>query len=58
MLDRALNFGPVQQDLCYFQLIPINLSIVGKDSELPAQGTTYRFSITKGTTWFTKVHKR
>jgi hypothetical protein len=29
-------------------LIPIFLSIVGKESELPAEGTTYRFSVSKG----------
>jgi hypothetical protein len=48
MIDRVLNLGPVQQDSYYFQLIPISLSIINPDSELPAPGTTYRFSVSKG----------
>lgn len=49
MIDRVLNFGPVQQDSYYFQLIPISLAIVNASSELPASGTTYRFVVSKGT---------
>ena len=48
MIDRVLNLGPVQQDSYYFQLIPISLSIVNKQCELPAQGTTYKFIVVKG----------
>jgi hypothetical protein len=48
MIDRALGFGPIQQDSYYFQLIPLSLSIISKESELPAEGTTYRFSVAKG----------
>jgi hypothetical protein len=48
MIDRVLNFGPVQQESYYFQLIPISLSIVNKQCELPAQGTTYKFIVVKG----------
>jgi hypothetical protein len=49
MIDRALNFSPVQQESFYFQLIPLALSIINKESEVPAKGTTYRFGVFKGT---------
>lgn len=49
MLDDILIMGTISKHAFYFQIIPIYLSIFGKDSELPAQGTTYRFSIHKGT---------
>lgn len=48
MIDRVLNFGPVQQESYYFQLIPLSLSMINPSSELPAKGTTYRFSVSKG----------
>jgi hypothetical protein len=49
MIDRVLNLGPVQQESYYFQLIPISLSIVNKDCELPAKDTTYKYLVFKGT---------
>jgi len=58
MIDRALNFGPpVQQESYYFQLIPVSLSIINKESEVPAKGTTYRFGIFKGMLLFTQSNK-
>lgn len=48
MIDNVLNFGPTQTESYYFQLIPLDLSIVGKGSMIPAVGTTYRFIISKG----------
>lgn len=57
MIERALNFGPVQQESYYFQLIPISLSIVNKECELPAQGTTYKFLVFKGKLMSIQVHK-
>jgi hypothetical protein len=47
MIDKALaTLG--NQDPYYFQLYPLNLSIVNKQSEVPAPGTTYRFTVLKG----------
>lgn len=48
MIDKALATMN-QGDSYYFQLYPLNLYIVGETSELPAPGTTYRFTILKGT---------
>ena len=48
MIDHVLNLGPVQQESYYFQLIPISLAMVNPSSELPAAGTTYRFTVSKG----------
>lgn len=49
MIDRALNISPVQQESFHFQLIPLTLYMINKESELPAKGTTYRFTVFKGT---------
>ncbi len=49
MIDRVLNMGVANQESYYFQLIPLSLSIINRESELPVQGTTYRFTISKGT---------
>ena len=50
MLDRVVNQGLNQpQESFYFQLIPISLTLVDSNCELPAKGTTYRFSVFKGT---------
>jgi hypothetical protein len=50
MIDRALaNINPIQADTYYFQLYPLNLTIVGKESVAPPSGTTYRFTVFKGT---------
>ncbi len=50
MIDKALT--TISQsgggDAFYFQLYPLSLTIVGEDSEVPAPGTTYRFTIMKG----------
>lgn len=56
MIDRVLNFGPVQQDSYYFQLIPISLAIVTA-SDLPAKDTTYKFTVSKGTPSPMQEHK-
>lgn len=32
MIDRVLNFGPVQQESYYFQLIPISMAMVNSSS--------------------------
>lgn len=48
MIDKALATMN-QNDSYYFQLYPLSLYIVGEHSELPAPGTTYRFTILKGT---------
>lgn len=48
MIDRALNLGNTQADSFYFQLYPINLAIVDKNSVMPEPGTTYKFAIFKG----------
>lgn len=50
MLDSALKVltQPVGE-VYYFQLYPLSLSIIGRNSEVPAPGTTYRFTIMKGT---------
>ena len=57
MIDKVLGFGPVQLEGYYFQLIPLFLSIVGKESLLPAEDTTYRFNIWKGTNFYIKANK-
>lgn len=49
MIDRLIGPGLQQGESFYFQLIPIGLTIVNKDCELPPRDTTYRFSIFKGT---------
>ena len=49
MLDRMVNQGLNQpQESFYFQLIPISLTLINTSCDLPAQGTTYRFSVFKG----------
>ena len=49
MIDRFVNQGLNQpQESFYFQLIPLSLKLVNPESDLPAQGTTYRFSVLKG----------
>lgn len=49
MIDRALaGLNASQQDTYYFQLYPLNLTIVGKESVAPPSGTTYRFTVSKG----------
>ncbi len=49
MIEKALNtIGGAQAEAYYFQLYPLNLSIIGKESVVPEPGTTYRFSIIKG----------
>lgn len=48
MLDDLLVLGPSVKDSYHFQIVPVFLSIVGRDYVLPAQGTTYRFSVHKG----------
>ena len=48
MIDRMLGPGLQQGESYYFQLIPIGLTLVNKDSELPSRDTTYRFTIYKG----------
>lgn len=57
MIDKALGFGPVQLEGYYFQLIPLFLSIVGKEALLPSDDTNYRFNIWKGTDFSIKVNK-
>jgi hypothetical protein len=50
MLDRIVSHGiNHDQESFYFQLIPISLTLVDTQAELPAAGTTYRFSVFKGT---------
>ena len=48
MLDSALSTIN-NADSYYFQLYPLSLSISNPDCDLPAPGTTYRFTILKGT---------
>ena len=48
MLDSALS-SISNADSYYFQLYPLSLSISNPDCDLPASGTTYRFTILKGT---------
>ena len=48
MIDRMLGPGLQQGESYYFQLIPISLTLINKDSELPPRDTTYRFTIFKG----------
>ncbi len=49
MIDKALSsIASSQTEAYYFQLYPLNLSIIGKESVVPAPGTTYQFSILKG----------
>lgn len=48
MIDRVLNLGVNNQESYYFQLIPLSLTIINQESELPVHGTTYRFTISKG----------
>lgn len=48
MLDEFLVINPGVKDSYHFQIVPLYLSLVGKDSILPAQGTTYRFLVQKG----------
>ena len=55
MLDEILLIGPSSKNSYYFQIVPLFLTLVGKDTELPAQGTTYRFSVHKGTHPSTQV---
>ncbi len=53
MIDNVLaGLNPTfnQGESYYFQLYPLSLTIVGKDSTVPAPGTTYRFTIVKGMT--------
>lgn len=58
MIDKALaGLNPQGGESYYFQLYPLNLSIIGKDSEVPAPGTTYRFTILKGTYCVIQVSK-
>jgi hypothetical protein len=47
MLDDILLLGP-SKNAYYFQVVPLWLSIVGKDSQLPAEGTAYKLSLHKG----------
>jgi hypothetical protein len=35
-------------DSFYFQLYPLSLAIANPQCELPASGTTYRFTVLKG----------
>lgn len=57
MLDKALshiqNTAQNAAETYYFQLVPLTLSIIGKDSQVPAPGTTYKFCILKGINFFT-----
>jgi len=46
MIDSM--FTAQGQESYYFQLIPVGLTIINRESDLPSQGTTYRFSILKG----------
>ena len=55
MLDEILLIGPSSKNSYYFQIVPLFLSIVGKETELPGQGTTYRFSVHKGTSFLIEV---
>ena len=55
MLDELLILGPPIKEEYHFQIVPLFLSMVGKDSILPAQGTTYRFSVHKGQTILTQA---
>ena len=58
MIDRVINQNlNQQQESFYFQLIPISLTLVNKQSDLPAAGTTYRFSVHKGIISSIQVHK-
>ena len=58
MIDRMVNQGLNQpQESFYFQLIPISLTLVNTGCDLPAQGTTYRFSVFKGTFIDIQGHK-
>lgn len=48
MLEEFLVINHGVKDSFHFQIVPLYLSLVGKDSILPAQGTTYRFLVQKG----------
>lgn len=57
MIDKALATIAQPAEAYYFQLYPLSLSIVSKNSELPAKGTTYRFTMLKGILSSTQVNK-
>ena len=48
MFTGVLDGAASKAESYYFQVLPLFLSVVGKESELPAAGTTYRFSVSKG----------
>ena len=48
MFTGVLDGGASKAESYYFQVLPLFLSVVGKESELPVAGTTYRFSVSKG----------
>jgi hypothetical protein len=56
MLDNALS-SINNADSYYFQLYPISLSISNPNCDLPASGTTYRFTILKGKSTLIKANK-
>ena len=56
MLDRAID-TIANADSYYFQLYPLSLAVANSGCDLPAQGTTYRFTILKGTPASTQVSK-
>ena len=56
MLDKAID-TITTADAYYFQLYPLSLSVSNPDCELPAPGTTYRFTVLKGIFYATQVNR-
>ena len=56
MLDKALD-TIATADSFYFQLYPLSLAIANPDCDLPSPGTTYRFTVLKGTPITKKVSR-